>query len=84
MKYYVEESLRNFQFWSGAKANAEELTDAQLDRLEYILEEIYPDGISDTEINDLMWFEFDLIKEWLGIEDDEEEEDDDEEDYDED
>lgn len=84
MKYYVEESLRNFQFWSGAKANAEELTDVQLDRLGYILEEIYPDGISDTEINDLMWFEFDLIKEWLGIEDDEEEEDDDEEDYDED
>lgn len=81
MKYYVEESLRNFQFWSGAKANAEELTDVQLDRLEYILEEIYPDDISDTEINDLMWFEFDLIKEWLGIEDDE---DDDEEDYDED
>lgn len=82
MKYYVEESLSNFQFWSGAKANAEELTCEQMDRLESILEEIYPEGMSDTEINDLMWFEFDLIKEWLGIEDDEEE--DDEEDYDED
>ena len=79
MKYYVEESLSNFQFWSGAQANAEELTCEQMDRLESILEEIYPEGMSDTEINDLMWFEFDLIKEWLGIEDDEEEDDEDEE-----
>ena len=84
MKYYVEESLRNFQFWSGARENAAELTMEQLDELESILEDIYPDGMSDTEINDLMWFEFDLIKEWLGIDDDEEEEEDDEEDYDED
>ena len=74
MKYYVEESLRDFEFWSQAKQNAAELTDVQLDRLEFILEECYPDGMSDTQINDIMWHDFDWVKEMLGISDEEEEE----------
>lgn len=71
MKVTQDISLRNFEFWSGAKTNAEELTCTQLDELEGILEEEYPDGIDETTLNDLMWFEFDTIKEWLGIEDEE-------------
>lgn len=79
MKYYVEESLSNFQFWSGAKDNAAELTTEQLDQLESVLEDLYPDGdISDTQINDIMWFDFDWVKETLGIEDEEEEEEEEE------
>lgn len=74
MKIYSEKSLRNFDFWCGAKDNANELTSAQLDEVENILEDMYPDGMSETEINDLFWFEFDTIKEWLGITDEEEEE----------
>lgn len=73
MKIYSEKSLRNFEFWSGAKENANELTIAQLDEVENILEDMYPGGMSETEINDLFWFDFDTIKEWLGITDDEEE-----------
>ena len=73
MKIYSEESLRNFDFWSGARSNAEELTYDQLDELEAILEDMYPEGMSATELNDLMWFEFDTIKEWLGIEDEDDE-----------
>ena len=72
MKIYSEKSLRNFEFWSGAKENANELTGAQLDEVENILEDMYPDGMSETEINDLFWFEFDTIKEWLNITDEEE------------
>ena len=75
MKIYSEKSLRNFEFWSGAKENANELTGAQLDEVENILEDMYPDGMSETEINDLFWFEFGTIKEWLGITDEEDEED---------
>lgn len=74
MKIYSEKSLRNFEFWSGAKENASELTSAQLDEVENILEDMYPDGMSETEINDLFWFDFDTIKEWLGITDEEYEE----------
>ena len=73
MKIYKEESLRYFDFWSGAATNAEELDYDQLDELESILEDMYPDGMSATELNDLMWFDFDTVKEWLGIEDSEDE-----------
>ena len=74
MKIYSEKSLRNFEFWSGAKENANELTGAQLDEVETILEDLYPEGMDETQINDLFWFEFDTIKEWLNITDEEEEE----------
>lgn len=72
MKIYSEKSLRNFEFWSGAKENANELTGAQLDSVETILEDLYPEGMDETQINDLFWFDFDTVKEWLGITDEEE------------
>lgn len=71
MKIYKEESLRNFEFWSGAKDNANELTIVQLDEVESILEDLYPEGMDETQINDLFWFDFDTIKKWLGITDEE-------------
>lgn len=74
MKVYSEINLRDFEFWSGAKLNAETLTSEQLDIVESILEDAYPDGISETQINDFFWFDFDTIREWLGIKDEEEEE----------
>lgn len=73
MKIYSEKSLRNFEFWSGAKENANELTSAQLDEVETILGDLYPEGMDETQINDLFWFDFDTIKEWLRITDEEDE-----------
>lgn len=72
MTTITEQSLRSFEFWGGAKDNADELTIEQFDKLENILEELYPDGMTETQLNDLMWFDFDTIKNWLGIEEDEE------------
>ena len=74
MKVYKEMDLRDFKFWSGAKSNAETLTDEQLATVQYNLEEIYQDGMSETQINDFFWFDFDTIREWLGIKEDDEEE----------
>lgn len=67
MKIYSEISLRNFEFWSGAKDFANSLTWEQLDTIEGILEGEYPEGMSDTEVNDLFWFEEDTIREWLNL-----------------
>lgn len=68
MKYYVEESLRNFNFWSGAKDTADALTLEQIDTIENYMEDIEPaEGWSDTAINDFFWFERDTIAEWLGF-----------------
>lgn len=69
MKVYSEINLRDFEFWSGAKLNAETLTDEQLDMVEQILENAFPDGMDETQINDIFWFDFDTIREWLEIED---------------
>ena len=66
MKVYRDESLTEFEFWSGAKDTAMYLTDDEMDTIENILEELYPEGMSETELNDLFWFEDDLIAEWLG------------------
>lgn len=66
MRVYAEKSLVDFDFWSGAKQRVIYLTDDELEQIENILEMDYPDGMSETEINDLFWFEEDLIAEWLG------------------
>ena len=67
MKIYKEESLQNFEFWSGAKANAAQLTAEQFNTVETILEDIYPEGVNESFINDLFWFEFETVAEWLGL-----------------
>jgi hypothetical protein len=72
MKYFVEESLSNFNFWSGGKDRADLLTSEQFDTVEQMMEEIEPaDGWSDTAINDFFWFEFDTIAQCLGYADEE-------------
>ena len=76
MKIYSEKSLSDFEFWSGTKNNVEKLTDAQFDELESHLEQLYPDGMSETAVNDLLWFEFDWVKDLLGIEDEDENDED--------
>lgn len=68
MKIYTENSLRNFEFWSGAKDTAKYLTHNELDTIETVLEELYPDGVDETTINDIFWFDDDWIAELLGYE----------------
>ena len=66
MKIYTEKSLRDFEFWSGAKDTVKYLTPEELDQIESILEECYQDGIDETAINDFFWFDEDTIAKWLG------------------
>ena len=90
MKIYSEKSLREFNFWSGAADRVKYLTAEELDTIEATLEELYPEGMSETIVNDLFWFDEDTIAEWLGYDDfdalmrrDDEEEDEETEDEDE-
>lgn len=52
--------------------NAGELCDMEMDIVENILEEIYPEGIDDELLNNIFWFEFDTVLSWLGYEPNEE------------
>ena len=68
MEYKVEKNLWDFEFWSGAKVNAEKLTKDEMESLENMLSDIFGGEIpTETQINDLFWFEFDSICEWLGL-----------------
>ena len=68
MKVIEETSLKDFEFWGGAIQTVKYLTDDELDAIEESLNELYPDGMGKTEINDFFWFEDDTIAEWLGYE----------------
>ena len=68
MKYYVETSLVNFEAWSGGRDTLEVLIDKGLcDTVEAFLEEVLGEDISDTAINDILWFERDTIADWCGF-----------------
>ena len=64
-----EERLENFKFWSGACYLAEKLTSEEFDIVEELLEELYPNGMEETQVNDFFWFEGDTIAQALGYED---------------
>ena len=69
MTYKVEAPLTEFKFWSGAKDTVKYLTLEELDSVESILDDLYPEGISETDLNDFFWFDNDTIAEWLGYHD---------------
>lgn len=65
MRVYSEINLRNFDFWSGAKNHS--FTYEELEEIECQLEDIYPDGMEDVQINDLFWFEEEFLCELIGL-----------------
>ena len=68
MTITYELDLNSFQAWSGAKDTLDRIQrEGKCAELENILEELYPDGMTETELNDLLWFEPETVYEWLGI-----------------
>ena len=54
--------------WSGAVDTYNKIEEAGLlNELESALEDMYPEGINQTDLNDLLWFESDYILDMLGI-----------------
>lgn len=71
MKIYKETNLTDFEFWSGAKDFAARLTDSEMQQIECILKDRYPDGIDETALNDIFWFDRETVAEWIGTTEDE-------------
>ena len=67
MKITTEQSLSEFKFWSGAETFTELLTASELEQVESIIEDIYPNGLTDIQLNDLFWHDNDTICEWLEL-----------------
>lgn len=66
MNYRKELDLTEFKFWSGAKQHY--FTYTELSKIECSLEDLFHDKIpTETEINDLFWFEEEFLCECIGI-----------------
>ena len=77
MKITYELDLGKFEAWSGGEETLDRILDEGKENdFEALLEELYPDGIDVTELNDLLRFETDWIYESLGMNTDEEPEED--------
>lgn len=73
-----EKGIRDFKAWSGAVDTQREIIDqGKADEFDALIEELYPQGIDETKLNDLLWFESDWIYETLGMTNPDEEDEED-------
>ena len=72
-----ERALSEFKAWSGAVETQERILEAGLEEeFENLIDECYPEGITSTQLNDILWFDSEWVYEALGMtEEDEEDED---------
>ena len=62
-------SISDFEAWSGAKDTQQTIIDNNKENdFDSLIEELYPDGLTDTQLNDLLWHDSDWCLEQLGIE----------------
>jgi hypothetical protein len=67
LKIYVD-TTANYKPWCGAVSTYETIVEEdKLDDLDFLLEELYPEGISESHLNDILWFESDWVFAQLGI-----------------
>ena len=65
----TEKNLRDFNAWGGAIETKNLILDAGLEEeFEELINQCSPEGISDTNLNDILWFDRDWVLEILGIE----------------
>ena len=69
MKVYEELNLKDFESWSGATETKNKIIEnGKEEEFEELIEELFPNGVSATELNDLLWFDDEYILNCLGIE----------------
>lgn len=72
MKIYYETDIQSFSPWCGGTYNYKRLEQAgKLDEFQMYIEDLYPEGIDETQLNDILWFEDEFINEILGESEDE-------------
>ena len=69
MKVYNENlRLIDFKSWSGATDTKNTIIEnGKESDFNYLIEELYPEGLSETALNDLLWFDDEFIFEQLNI-----------------
>ena len=68
MKVFKEISLCDFEAWSGADKTIRIIVENDKEEeFEQLIEELFPEGIDETNLNDLLRFEDEWVFEMLGI-----------------
>lgn len=68
MKVINECSLDEFQAWGGAERTINKLiAEGKCADAEAIIEDLYPDGITETQLNDFLIYDADSLYEGVGI-----------------
>lgn len=68
---YEMNNIDEFKAWSGAVATREAIIrNHKQEEFMMILEDIFPDGCSETELNDFLWFDDEFIFSALDIKQD--------------
>ena len=81
MKVFKEIGIADFKAWSGAVDTKQTILDNnKAEEFDAMIEDSYSDGIDETKLNDLLWFESEWIFECLEITEDEDEDDTEDED----
>lgn len=75
MKIITENAtLQDFKAWSGAIDRKDRIIEyGKAEEFDKLIEELYPNGITNGALNDLLWFDADWIYENLGIPSEDEE-----------
>lgn len=69
MKITYELDLNTFEAWSGGENTLDRIIENGLvNQFEMLLEDCYPDGMSETQLNDILRFDSDWVYETLGLE----------------
>lgn len=69
MKITYELDLNTFEAWSGGEYTLNRIIENGLvNEFEEMLEECYPDGMSETQLNDILRFDSEWVYETLGLE----------------
>ena len=73
MKTFNETNLKQFNAWQGAVETKERiLKEGKEEEFDFLIQELYPQGLSETQLNDILWFSEEWLFEHLGINEDEE------------
>lgn len=80
MRIYADFNIESFGAWSGAVDTKENIIKAEkADLFNSLVDDIFPDGCTETQMNDFLWFEDSYIYELLGLNEDGEEPDEEDE-----
>jgi hypothetical protein len=73
MKIINELSIINFEAWDGAKDTQKRIIEeGKVNDFDSYIYELFPDGLTDTELNDILWFDSENVFEYLGISEEDE------------